>query len=163
MSGYFAIGVCHSKTHTNVGTLMRSAACFGASFVFTVGRRYDRQATDVFNTRKHVPLFHYLTIDDLVKNLPIGCRLVGIDCNVEDKLSRPVNDLTMYTHQGSCAYLLGAEDHGLTDAELRACHELVTIPMHHPAISGTPSLNVAAAGTIVMYDRLVKSCTVTKQ
>ena len=30
--GFFAIGIEHTKTPANVGTLMRSAVCFGASY-----------------------------------------------------------------------------------------------------------------------------------
>lgn len=35
--GYFGIGVYHSKNADNIGTLWRSAAIFGADFIFTNG------------------------------------------------------------------------------------------------------------------------------
>ena len=42
MRGYFGIGIENIKTEANIGTLMRSSYAMGASFVFTIGRRYAR-------------------------------------------------------------------------------------------------------------------------
>ena len=44
------------------------------------------------------------------------------------------------------AYLLGAEDNGLTKAAIEKCHALVKF-------KSEMSLNVAVAGSIVLYDR----------
>lgn len=46
-------------------------------------------------------------------------------------------------------YLLGAEDNGLTKEAISKCQELVYLP-------GERSLNVAVAGSIVLYDRISK-------
>ncbi|MFK5282415.1 TrmH family RNA methyltransferase, partial [Lacticaseibacillus paracasei] len=48
-------------------------------------------------------------------------------------------------------YLLGAEDHGLPDVVIQRCHRLVSLESVR-----TPSFNVAVAGSLVMYDRLIK-------
>ena len=43
MSNFYGIGIVNTKTEANIGTLWRSAHAFGASFIFTVGRRYRRR------------------------------------------------------------------------------------------------------------------------
>lgn len=141
--GFFGIGICHGKTKANLGTLWRSADLLGAAFVFTVGARYKQQSSDTTKAWRHVPLHHYETVDDLVRHLPHSCPLVGIE------LDERAIELSGFSHPERAAYLLGAEDHGLTKDEIAACHSLVQLP-------GRYSMNVAAAGTVVMYDRHVK-------
>lgn len=141
--GYFGVGIIHTKTPANVGTLWRSADLFGASFMFTVARRYQREAGDTMKSWKHIPLFNFDTLDDLWRHLPLECRVVGVEL---DERATPLHD---YRHWERCVYLLGAEDHGLTPEAIRRCHDLVVLP-------GRRSMNVAVAGSIVMYDRGLK-------
>jgi tRNA G18 (ribose-2'-O)-methylase SpoU len=141
--GYFGIGIMHGKTEQNIGTLYRSAAIFGADFIFTVGKRYERQCSDTAKTHRHIPLYHFRTLDDLRDHLPYGCRLIGVEL---DPKARPLNN---YVHPLQACYLLGAEDYGLTKDERAACHSLIQLP-------GDFSLNVSVAGSIVMYDRTTK-------
>ena len=140
--GYFGIGVVHSKTAHNIGTLLRSANVMGAAFVFTVGRRYGTQASDTMRTDRHLPLYHYDSIDDLVAHLPLGCQLIGIEL---DDRSVPLHHAR---HPMQACYLLGAEDSGLSNDDRAKCHRLIEIQ------GPTRCLNVAVAGSIVMYDRL---------
>lgn len=140
--GFFGIGVSYAKFEQNIGTLMRSAVCFGANFIFTVGRRYRRQASDTVNAALTLPLYTYESVDELKDSLPFGCRLVGVELTDQ---ARQVGD---YCHPRQCAYLLGAEDHGLAAKDLAKCHDVVVIP-------GTKyCLNVAVAGSIVLFDRM---------
>jgi tRNA G18 (ribose-2'-O)-methylase SpoU len=142
--GYFGIGIYHPKRDSNVGTLMRSAQNFGAAFVFTIGRRYREQASDTTKTWKNVPLFHYNNLDDLNNSGPKSCPLIGVE------LTESAQSLHRYAHPDRAMYLMGAEDHGLPPAAIKACYDLVQIvgPAH--------CLNVSVAGSIVMYDRFVK-------
>lgn len=142
--GYFGIGVVNLKYECNIGTLMRSAHSMGACFVFVVGRRYKQQASDTTKAWRHLPLYHYLSVDDLVAGLPYDCRIVGVEFP-HDK-ARPLGN---YVHPERCVYLLGAEDNGLTGKALSLCHELIYIPCHE-------CLNVSVAGSIVLYDRVNK-------
>lgn len=144
-NGFFAVGIWHPKHEQNIGTLFRSALAFGAAFVFTVGRRYKKQSSDVSNTTGEIPLFHYADVKDLIEHLPNGCPLVGVE--LAHGLSEP---LTCYDHPKAACYLLGAEDHGLSYKILRRCHKAVWIP------GASACLNVASAGTVVMYDRMAK-------
>lgn len=143
--GFFAVGICGNKTPENLGTLWRSGSLYGAAFVFTVGRRYPKQASDTTNTPRHTPLFHFADIDDLISHLPYSCPLVGVEL---DDRSVP---LTEYAHHERAAYLLGAEDYGLRPIERDRCHDLLQIESVKPY-----SMNVAVAGSVVLYDRHVK-------
>lgn len=143
--GFFAVGVYHPKTEQNIGTLMRSAYLYGAAFVFTVGRRYRRQASDTPNTALHVPLFHFDTVDDLIDHLPNAAPLVGVELDPRGE------QLPTFIHPERAVYLLGAEDHGLPAHVVDKCHSLVEIPSLEPR-----SMNVAVAGSVVIYDRYAK-------
>jgi tRNA G18 (ribose-2'-O)-methylase SpoU len=142
--GFFGIGIYGAKKEHNIGTLFRSAHCFNANFIYTVGRRYQRQSSDTTCAYNHIPLYNYLTIKDLINNLPYGCSLVGIELH---KSSVP---LKRFCHPEKCCYLLGAEDYGLPDNILKMCSTIVQIP------STEYCLNVAVSGSIVIYDRVMK-------
>lgn len=144
--GFWAIGVYHTKTEVNVGTLWRTAHLYGAAFVFTVGKRYQRQSSDTPKTPLHTPLFHYADVEDLLDHLPWSAPLVGIELD-----PRAVS-LPDYEHRERSVYLLGAEDHGLPMDVLDACHDVVQVPSLLPR-----SMNVAVAGSLVAYDRHVKA------
>ncbi|MBD0401984.1 RNA methyltransferase [Flammeovirga sp. EKP202] len=137
---YFGIGIQNGKTPENLGVLWRSAQNFGASFIFTIGNRYAKQACDTHNAVKSIPYYHYDTFDDFLKNMPVGTRIVGVE------LSEEAVELETFHHPRRCVYLLGAEDHGLSKQAMEKSHFLVKFD--------TPkSLNVSVAGSIVMYDR----------
>ena len=143
--GYFAIGIYQGKTESNVGTLWRTASLYDAAFVFTVGARYKRQASDTPKTPLHTPLFHFDTVADLVEHLPWSCPLIGVE--LDDR----ARSLASHSHAERCAYLLGAEDNGLPDDVLARCHSVLQIETVRPQ-----SLNVAVAGSIILHDRHVK-------
>ena len=146
--GYFGIGIYHGKTETNIGTLWRSAYQFGASFIFTIGRRYKKQSSDTLKTHRHVPLYNYLSFDDFIKNRPYGCPIVPIEFVNDNDLK-----LEVFKHPSRCIYLLGAEDYGLP---LDRLGEVDYNPVRIPS-TRTESFNVAVAGSIVMYDRFIKN------
>jgi tRNA G18 (ribose-2'-O)-methylase SpoU len=140
--GYFGIGIYHGKTETNVGTLWRSAYQLGAAFVFTVGRRYTPQSSDTLKSWRHVPLYHYADFDDLRQHAPYSCPIIGVEMGG--------TRLHECWHPASCIYLLGAEDHGLPEDILAECQDVIGIESVR-----TESYNVAVAGAIVMYARLI--------
>jgi tRNA (guanosine-2'-O-)-methyltransferase len=141
--GYFGIGIANGKTPENLGVLWRSAQNFGASFIFTIGRRYAKQAADTHNAVAAIPYFHYKDLNSFLSNLPKGAMLIGVELDERAQL------LEDFQHPRNAVYLLGAEDHGLTNEAIERCQHLVKFD--------TPkSLNVSIAGSIVMYDRSVK-------
>ena len=141
--GYFGIGVERSKTEANVGTLWRSAFALGAAFIFTIGRRYPKQATDTTQSWRHIPLLEYPDLADFLAHRPMDSQLVGVE------LCEQADALETFQHPQRAIYLLGPEDGSLSSAALGACQYVVQFESRY-------CLNVAAAGTVVMYDRQTK-------
>lgn len=146
--GYFGIGVYHPKHEVNLGGLWRHASLYGASFVFTIGRRFKKEASDTTKTWKHIPMYHYLTFTEFENSQPYDCPILAIEQPVDGFMP---SMLPTFTHPERCIYLLGAEDHGLPIVILKKVHHILTIPTPQPF-----SMNVSHAGTIVMYDRFLK-------
>lgn len=55
--GYFGIGIMNPKTEMNVGSLWRSANILGASYIFTIGKRIPKQASDTMRTCNSIPFY----------------------------------------------------------------------------------------------------------
>jgi tRNA G18 (ribose-2'-O)-methylase SpoU len=141
--GFFEIGIYHAKYEVNLGTLWRSAYLFGASGIFTIGKRQRHQSSDTIKTNRHIPLREYSNFQDYKKGLPYGTQIVALESNVEVS-----HNLQHFTHPLRTSYLLGAEDHGIPLNILVQCHFIVKIPTIAPI-----SLNVATAGSIIMFHR----------
>lgn len=144
MRGFFEIGIYRGKTPSNVGTLWRSASQMGATGIFTVGKRYPRQASDTVKACRHVPMREFTDIDDLLSGLPYGAPIVAVEMGGKS--------LPSFNHPQQAVYLLGAEDHGIPASVLAKCHHVISLPSIR-----TNSYNVSVAGSLVMWDRLVKS------
>ena len=142
--GYYGIGIENTKTKANIGTLWRSAYSMGAAFIFVIGSRYKKQASDTVKAMKHIPMYHYNDFNQFYDNMPKDCILVGID-NIKG-----ARELESYGHPERAVYLLGSEDGGLSNTAIEKCHSLVQF-------DSKICLNVAVAGSIVMYDRQTKS------
>ena len=143
MRGYFAIGTEGISKPMNLGSLMRSAHAFGASFFFTIAPNFaasEVRLSDTSDAAKHLPLYTYGSVDDLA--LPRGCALVGVE------LSEEAIELPSFHHPGAAAYVFGPERGELSPELAARCAHLVKIPTKF-------SVNVGIAGAIVMYDRLI--------
>lgn len=141
--GYFGVAVHRPKTADNVGTLWRSANVFGAAFLAVVAGRYHKQSSDTMKSPRHVPLYEYDTLDDFYAHLPHGCQLIGVE------LVEGARRLPTFRHPERAVYLLGPEDGSLTVDVLKRCHSRLVIP-------GSHCLNLAVAGSVVLYDRVAK-------
>ncbi len=142
--GYFGIGAEGVSKSANMGALLRTGHAFGAAFCFTVGGGWDARAgrtADTADTPSHVPLWRFA--DPAAIELPRECALVGIEL-LDDAVELP-----SFRHPLNAAYVLGPERSGLS-APLRArCRHVVRIPTRF-------ALNLAVAGALVMYDRLLQ-------
>jgi len=145
--GFFGIGIQNGKTPENLGVLWRSAQNMGASFIFTIGNRYAKQACDTHKAVGAMPYFHYDTFDDFYAHLPKSALLIGVE------LTEDAEPLETFKHPRRAVYLLGAEDHGLSNQAIRKSHKLIKF-------SSALSLNVSVAGSIVMYDRNTKGTVI---
>lgn len=142
MRGYFGIGVYHCKNSHNIGMLWRSANQLGAAFIFVIGKRYRRQASDTMKTYRHVPLFQFEDWDIFTKSKIYSCPIICIEMG-----GRPIKN---FVHPESCVYLLGAEDGGIPKDILKG-KQVIELPAVRK-----PSFNVAISGSIIMFDRLNK-------
>ncbi len=140
--GYFGIGIEGVSKPMNAGNLFRTAHAFGASFVFTVGAEPSvrRARSDTSVAPKSIPWYDFDSIEDM--KLPRLCKIVGVE------LLDEAEDLPSFFHPLSAAYILGRERGSLSPAMQEKCDYFIKIPTNF-------CLNVATAGAIVMYDRIV--------
>jgi len=143
MRGYFAIGAERISKPMNLGSLVRSAHAFGASFFFTIEAAFNAnevKLSDTSDAAKHLPLYSYGSVAELT--LPRGCTLVGVE------LTEDAVDLPTFFHPQAAAYVLGPERGSLSPEMQARCDYLVKIPTRF-------CVNVGTAGAIVMYDRVI--------
>jgi tRNA G18 (ribose-2'-O)-methylase SpoU len=143
MRGYFGIGVEGISKPMNLGALLRTAHAFGASFVFTIAGLVDARKAGLADTSHaiaNLPLHRFADVGSLA--LPVGCRLVGVEV-LEEAI-----DMPSFAHPQRAAYVLGAERASLSPALLARCDFVVRIPTKF-------CVNVAVAGALVMYDRML--------
>lgn len=148
MRGFFAIGIEQVSKPGNIGNLVRTAHGFGAAFVFTLRSGLGGAAagaigkahSDTARSAGSVPLYDYGSLAEMV--LPRGCKLVAIELT-DDAVALP-----SFRHPLQAAYILGGERLGVSAEVLEGADQVVRIPSRF-------SLNVATAGAIVMYDRLL--------
>lgn len=142
-NGYFGIGCLNMKTSMNYGSLFRTAQVFGADFIFLIGCRFKQQSTDTMKSSRHMPVYEYKNFKDFNEHRPYNCPLIGIE------LVESATPIKEFKHPKQACYLLGAEDIGLTKEAIEHCQEIIVLP-------GERSLNVAVAGSIVLFDRINK-------
>ena len=88
-----------------------------------------------------MPLWRFSTVPDLA--LPASCVLVGVE------LHDNAADLPSFRHPLNAAYVLGPERSGVSPVLLAQCRHVVRIPTRF-------ALNMAVAGALVLYDRLLQ-------
>lgn len=140
--GYSGIGIFDFRHEVNCGTLFRSALAFDNDFIFTIGRPYKTQSGDTCNSKRHIPCYNYKDCDDFISHLPNGCQPVIIE--ISDK----AHNLKNFAHPERAAYLLGSEGGGIPKKMMEK-YQVVSIPTK-------VCLNLAVAGSVVLYDRLSK-------
>lgn len=139
--------VCYNtKVHANLGSLMRTCTVMGGvNFFATIGKDYNRPRADVCQSPKRIPTFHYDSWKEFYKyGRPRNCELVGIE---QHKRSVP---LEKFTWPDRCIIVLGAEDEGIPTEYLKQCRYKIELPS-----ACGESLNLAVAGGICLYNRLV--------
>lgn len=142
--GYFGIGAEGVSKSANVGALLRTAHAFDAAFCFLIGAGFDARAgrlADTADTPAHVPLWRFDSPEQI--RLPERCVLVGIE------LLDDADELPSFRHPLNAAYVLGPERSGLSPPVLAQCRHVVRIPTRF-------ALNLAVAGALVLYDRLLQ-------
>ncbi len=142
MRGYFGIGVQRFSKPMNAGNLFRSAHAFGASFAFTIDSDLPLRSprSDTSTAWKQMPFYRFDSVESMV--LPKSCSIVGVE------LLEEATELPSFRHPVQAAYVLGPERGSLTPDLVARCEHVIKIPTKF-------CINVATAGAIVMYDRVI--------
>jgi len=120
----------------NVGTLLRSAAAFGAGVALSPG------CADVTGPKAlRASMGAVFSVPASSFDEPPGTRVALVP-----RGGLPLPELEM---EGDVVFVLGAEREGLPPEVLASCDVQASIPQS----GGAESLNVAMAGTIALYDR----------
>ena len=137
---FCSIGLDNPKNSINVGSVIRAADNYGASFVSISGRRIGPGITDTSKAYRRIPFFRVANLHDII---PFDCIPVAVDL-VEGATSLPD-----YIHPERAFYIFGAEDATLSNRVISWCRDKVYIPTNG-------CMNLAATVNVVLYDRMVK-------
>jgi putative hydrolase of the HAD superfamily len=135
----------HLLTPDNMGALIRLADNIGATEVCFLGREEEHKLGKVrraaASSRDNIK-WYFSETTDLRALVPQGKRIVAIEtadnatCIYDTKLPADV------------AFIVGSESHGLSEALLAQCDQVVYIPVPGP----TRSLNVSHAAAVALFE-----------
>eukprot|EP00475_Leptophrys_vorax_P005392 TRINITY_DN13268_c0_g1_i1.p1 TRINITY_DN13268_c0_g1~~TRINITY_DN13268_c0_g1_i1.p1 ORF type:complete len:289 (+),score=69.09 TRINITY_DN13268_c0_g1_i1:42-908(+) len=144
-TGFFGVGIYRGRRAESLSVLWRSAFQMGASFVFTIGARHGSvmESEDCQIAFRTIPMWRFENWEDFVKSAPFASPIVALEMGG--------TPLESFSHPPCCIYLLGSEEDGLPKEVVQSCPHVVEIPTVRAR-----SFSIAAAGSIVLYDRLAK-------
>ena len=131
----------------NLGALLRSAECAGATGAVLPRRRSAHITPAVAKAAagaiEHLPIALTPGLPAaLARAADAGVWVVGLDADAD----RPIGDLPVST--SPVMVVVGAEGAGLSRLVRQRCDLVCAIPLH----GNLGSLNVAAAGTVALYE-----------
>lgn len=136
--GTCGVGVIDPQFGVNMGSIVRSAACYGADFVFST-KPYGKQTTAVGH-ETNIPVFDNAYLETIV---PPNADLIAIEYT-EDSVP-----LRRFRHPEHAVYAAGCESRGVPDDVLERADRTVHL-------SSAYCENVATAAAIVLHDRLAQ-------
>lgn len=140
----FALAVTRMRSSGNLGTLLRTAAAAGCAGLIVIGNELDPFDPDSVRASMgavfRVPIVR-TTWDRFTDwQEQNTCQVVGAHPSA-------IQDYDGVEYAAPSVLMLGEERRGLSSRQKQACDHLVRIPM----VSGTDSLNVSVAGSLIMY------------
>jgi 23S rRNA (guanosine2251-2'-O)-methyltransferase len=134
----------------NLGAVIRTAECAGATGVVIPERRSAEVTGAVAKASagavEHLPVARVRNLADfLAEAKAAGCWTYGAAAGARTRFDGP-------DYSGGVVLVLGAEGRGLRPRVSGACDELVSLPL----LGRIDSLNVSAAGAVLMYAILQK-------
>jgi tRNA/rRNA methyltransferase len=136
----------------NLGSVARVMKNFGLTQLWLVNPKCDRLGDEAKQMAVHAPeiLENAKTVDSIPAAL-IGCQraiaTAGRIDKGEMKVINPPQSLHWLSQVETSAIVFGAEDRGLSNAEIQHCQQVMRIPVNH----NYPSLNLAQAVGICCY------------
>jgi tRNA/rRNA methyltransferase len=152
----------HPRGSGNIGSVARAMKNVDAGELAIVGKARTRsfwaRAMAVHGREILADAKCYETLRDAIADstLVVGttCR-AGLYRSHSQTPKEVAPTVVDALEKGKVALIFGPEDHGLSNKDLEHCQLLVTIPMH----PDYPSLNVAQAAVISLYEFYVASLT----
>ncbi|CAG7845828.1 23S rRNA (uridine(2479)-2'-O)-methyltransferase [Pseudoclavibacter triregionum] len=131
----------------NAGTIIRAADAAGVDAVILSGRAVDLYNPKVVRSTTgslfHLPIAVDVDVDQALSAARgAGMRVVAADIKGRDLTQLAADDLAEPT-----AWVFGNEARGLEDAVLRACDDVVRVPIFGLA----ESMNLATAASVCLY------------
>jgi 23S rRNA (guanosine2251-2'-O)-methyltransferase len=132
----------------NLGALCRTAECAGVSAVVIPERRSAEVTGAVCKASagavEHLRIARVRNVADFLGEAKgAGCWCYGASAEARMPYDRP-------NYAGAVALVLGGEGRGLRPRVAAACDELIALPLR----GQIESLNVSAAGAVLMYEIL---------
>lgn len=141
----FWTALSHVRSPGNLGTLLRTSAATGAAGFILLGDSIDPFDPAVVRATMGA-LFKQTIVRTTVDHLRRWVRLNNIQ--VIGASPDGTEDYREASYTRPVMLMLGSERKGLTDEQRNLCNRIVRIPM----VEGTDSLNVAIAGSLLMYE-----------
>jgi 23S rRNA (guanosine2251-2'-O)-methyltransferase len=151
----FLVALDQVQDPHNLGAVCRSAECAGVDGVVLCERRAAHVTPAVCRASagavEHLRIARAVNLAGfLVKARDAGCWVYGATAPGAGQENRPPLAYDAPDYRGGVVLVLGAEARGLRPRVAGACDALVTLPLR----GRVRSLNVAAAGTALMYEIL---------
>lgn len=135
----------HVRSLGNFGTLLRTSAATGAAGFVLLGDSIDPFDPAVVRATMGA-LFKQTIVRTTAEQLRLWVRLNSIE--VIGASPDGAEDYRQVRYTRPALLMLGGERKGLTDEQRGMCNRIVRIPM----VEGMDSLNVAVAGSLLMYE-----------
>ena len=136
----------HVKYTQNIAAIMRTAFAVGVNGIITqpqeVNLITDETIRISMGAAERIPLVEmdlFTAVKELKKN---AIKIYGVHMDGKTYFE---SDLT-----GACAFILGAEDTGISTGMMERVDEMISIPMRE----GIGSLNVSVSAGVLMYEKL---------
>ena len=143
------------KSAGNVGAAARVMKNFGLSDLRLAAPRRVREAAAVVRSVHAADVLATATRHATLAEAVADCSwVVGTTCRPGSYRKRPLTpreaaaEIVSVCETNRVAVVFGPEDHGLSNEDLKVCHELVTIATH----SAYSSLNLAHAVAVCCYE-----------
>lgn len=137
--GHTGIAFYSPQSPPNIGSVVRSAGCFGMDYVIIIGEEYDGNSADVGHYR-HLPVFTVPDWESLEEFSPKNSEIILIDYDSS------AYEISEFTHPERGLYVIGNEGKGFPEKILEKGYRRVYINSEF-------CLNAAVAGAIIMRER----------